>query len=219
MVKLYLVRHCESAGNKSNLFQGSVDCDISENGIIQLKYLRGRFRDIHIDKVFSSPLIRAYKTALAATEGKGLKVVRNPLFAEMDIGIVEGKPLDEIENYYPNFFDVWDNRMHEFSPAQGESATEVSERMWRGLEALLYDPENDGKTILVASHGAAIRTVICRLTFGNLERLSYTPWSRNTAVSLIVKDENGVHLEYANDDSHVPENLRKAGRLLSVRED
>ncbi len=218
MVKIYIVRHCEAAGNRQKAFQGHTDCDISEDGARQLEYLKKRFSDIHIDKAFSSPLIRAYKTALAAVEDKNIEIVKDPHFAEINAGVIDGMPFSKIAERYPDFYDMWDNRLYDFAPEKGESMREVYDRVWQGLLKIVNDPENESKTVLIASHGAAIRNLICRITFGNIEKLCYTEWSRNTAVSLIIKDEKGFRIEFANDDSHLPEELRRTSRLLSVKE-
>ena len=37
--RIYLVRHCESTGNSDHIFQGRVDCGVSENGQKQLDLL------------------------------------------------------------------------------------------------------------------------------------------------------------------------------------
>ena len=218
MVKIYLIRHCESAGNKKKLFQGRNDADITEFGQKQLDCLKKRFENIPIDAAYSSPLIRAFKTAEAAADGHNIKVIPEPLFIEQFFGDWDGTPIADIETLYPDFFDVWDNRPQDLRPVNGESRTEVYERVWSGVLKFLDDPENEGKSIIVASHGAAIRTVICRLLFNDIEKLAYTPWSINTAVSLIVKDESGIRLEFMNDVSHLPESLRKSGRLLYQKE-
>ena len=46
MTKIYLVRHCESEGNKNRIFQGQHDTDISEKGAKQLSFLANRFKDV-----------------------------------------------------------------------------------------------------------------------------------------------------------------------------
>ena len=217
MVKIYLVRHCEAAGNLKKSFQGHTDCDISPDGAEQLNFLAKRFEDIHIDKAYSSPLIRAYKTAEAAVRGKNITVVKDDHFAEINAGVIDGMPFDEIFVKYPWFLDVWDNTPEDFAAEKGESMQDVFERMWQGIKNLCEDSANEGKTLLIASHGAAIRTVICRLMFDDIKKLSYTEWSGNTAVSLIVFDKSGIHLEFANDDSHLPQHLKKTSRLLSVK--
>ena len=63
MTKIYVVRHCEALGNVMRIFQGSTDLDISELGAKQLEFLRKRFKNIELDRVISSPLLRARKTA------------------------------------------------------------------------------------------------------------------------------------------------------------
>ncbi len=219
MIKIYIVRHCEAAGNRKKAFQGHTDCDISEDGARQLKYLKKRFSAIHIDKAYSSPLIRAYKTALAAVDDKNIEVVKDPHFAEINAGVIDGMPFAEIAERYPDFYDMWHNRLYDFAPEKGESMREVYDRIWQGLITLANDPENEGKTLLIASHGAAIRTLLCHLIYNDIEKLCYTEWSRNTAVSLIIKDEKGFHIEFANDDSHLPEELRRTSRLLSVKKE
>lgn len=205
MVKIYVVRHCEAAGNTAQVFQGSTDSDISELGKTQLEFLKERFKNIHIDKAFSSPLKRAYLTAVAAVESKGIEVKKDPRFSEIDGGIIEGMPFGEIFKNHGALEHCWENHPENFAPQGGESMRQVYDRIWQGIEAIAKDPDNDGKTILVASHGAAIRTLLCRVVLGAIERLNEMKWSDNTAVSLLIFDENGVRAEFINDSSHVPE--------------
>lgn len=209
MVKIYLVRHCEAAGNKAKLFQGAIDCDISENGREQLAFLHERFKNIHIDKAFSSPLMRAYKTAMAAVWGKGIEVLKIADLTEINGGELEGRPFTEIFADGTVYGDTWYNHPQNFVPKGGESMREVYERIWRGVKAIADDPENEGKTLLIASHGAAIRNLLCRLQYGSIEKLRITEWSANTAVTLLTADENGISIEYSNDLSHLPEELRQ----------
>ena len=218
MVKLYIVRHCESLGNEMNIFQGTTDLDISTFGEKQLSFLEARFKDIHIDKAYSSPLTRAYKTALAATKGKNIEIVKDESFIEIHAGKIENENIEKVFALDPNLADIWHNRPQDFKADGGETMREVYNRVWTGFDKLATSPENDGKTILIASHGAAIRCLICRLLFGNIERLSETPWSLNTAVTLITYCDGVCKIEFANDASHLPEEYnRNKLRILSVK--
>ncbi len=69
---LYLIRHCETKGNRVKTFQGRVDTDISEAGELQLRYLARRFADVPLCAVRTSPLLRAYRTAEAVAAPHGL---------------------------------------------------------------------------------------------------------------------------------------------------
>ena len=101
MTNIYMVRHCEAMGNVKRLFQGSTDLDISETGEKQLEYLKRRFEEIKLDRVYTSPLIRSYKTALAIIGERNLKPEINDGLREMSGGIVEGKPFKEAFNAEP----------------------------------------------------------------------------------------------------------------------
>ncbi len=210
MVKIYFVRHCQSMGNKTRTFLGSIDCDITEDGVKQLEYLHGRFKDIKVDKVYSSPLLRAKKTALAAVYGKGLTLITDDDFAEMHVGNDEGKPFFEVFKKGSVAEDVWLNRFHEYAPEGGETVRGVYERVARGLNNLAGNPENEGKTLLVASHGIATRCLVCYLLHNDISKIGQVDWANNTAVSLIVYESGKFRVEYLNDDSHIPEDFMSA---------
>ena len=218
MVKLYIVRHCESLGNEMNIFQGTTDLDISKFGETQLSFLESRFRDTPIDKAYSSPLTRAYKTALAATKGKNIQIIKDENFIEIHAGKIENENIENVFARDPKLADIWHNRPQDFKADGGEAMCDVYERVWEGFEKIATSPENDRKTILIASHGAAIRCLICRLLFGSIERLAETPWSLNTAVSLITYSDGIYKIEFANDASHLPKEYnRNKLRILSVK--
>ena len=215
MTKLYIIRHCEALGNAKRLFQGTTDLDISETGAKQLEFLRERFRGIPIDKVYSSPLIRAEKTAEAVAADKGLAVEKCPGLIELDGGIVEGKPFKETFAAMPELADEWDNHPQDFAPEGGENMRHAYERIWNTVCRIVRD--NPGKNIAAATHGGVTRCLICRLLNGTIEKLGETPWSENTAVALIeFDDELKPKLKYFNDHSHVPdEYMPKRNRLSS----
>ena len=71
---LYIVRHCQSAGNLSGRFQGRFDAPVSETGEKQLELLSLRFRNEHLDAIYTSPLVRAYRTAEAINRFHNLPI-------------------------------------------------------------------------------------------------------------------------------------------------
>lgn len=213
MTKIYLIRHCEAEGNRAKIFQGSTNCDVSERGAKQLEFLSKRFADIHIDKAFSSPLIRAYKTAEAAVGDKRLDITLLSGFTEMHAGVIEGRPFEESFRKYPDLKQAWNNDIQNFAPPEGESMREVYARAKKAFTELINDPENQDKTLLVASHGAVLKTLLCHLIYDDVERLSEVPWLDNTAVSLVTVDEEGARLEYLGNTDHLPEDFKPVSVL------
>lgn len=215
MTEIYMVRHCEAMGNVKRLFQGSSDFDISETGVKQLEYLKNRFKNIKLDKVYTSPLIRARKTALAVIGDRDLKPIDEKGLIELDGGIVEGKPFIETFNSIPGLADTWDNHPEDFAPEGGEKMRDAYERIWNTVKKIAA--QNAGKTVACTTHGGVTRCLLCRLLKGDITKLSEMPWSENTAVTLLRFDDKlNPEVVFYNDTSHLPEKLiPKHSRLSS----
>ena len=68
MTKVYLIRHGEAEGNLYRRAQGHYQSDITAKGHRQIAALAERFKDIHIDALYSSDLRRTLITAGAITK-------------------------------------------------------------------------------------------------------------------------------------------------------
>lgn len=60
---IYIVRHGQTNWNLEGRYQGRIDTRLNETGIKQAENINEELKDVKFDKVFSSPLNRAYKTA------------------------------------------------------------------------------------------------------------------------------------------------------------
>lgn len=205
MTKIYLVRHCESQGNKERIFQGQHNADISEKGSRQLEFLAARFKDVKLDKIYASRLTRAQKTAKAVADAKGMQVFTNNDFIEINLGALDGKPWDFIFDNNPDLKQAWYHAPHTFAPAGGESMQQVYERAKNGLKKLISDPENDGKTFLIVTHGCCLRCLMCYILFDDIKRLGEVQGAGNTGVTLLNCSEQGINVEFMGDISHLPE--------------
>ena len=188
------------------IFQGSTDLDVSSDGAKQLEYLKKRFENIHIDKIYSSPLIRAQKTALAIKGDKNVDIVLLKELAELHGGVVEGRKFAEAFATIEGLADAWDNHPQDFAPPEGESMRHAYERIWDAIQYIVKNNKN--KTIACSSHGGLTRCLTCRLMKNDINELKNIPWSENTAVMLFEIDDNmNYSLKYFNDVSHLPKEL------------
>lgn len=199
---LYIVRHCEAAGNKERFFQGQCDGGISETGEIQLSYLAERFRDIHIDAIYSSPLTRAVRTAEAVGSYHDLPIIRDCRLMEIDGGEWEGKRWADLPSLYPREAEDWIKDPHLFCAPGGEHMADVITRMAAAITDIAHECE--GKTAAVCSHGCAIRCLDCWAQELPIERLREVEWCDNTGVMLLEMTEGKPHVVFRNDISHVP---------------
>ena len=61
-MKLFIVRHGETAWNREGRFQGQIDIPLNEKGLAQAEMTARRFSGYPLEKVFASPLSRARVT-------------------------------------------------------------------------------------------------------------------------------------------------------------
>ncbi len=206
MTRIYIIRHCEALGNVEKIFQGTTDLDITDLGQKQLVELEKRFKPIPLDRVLSSPLIRTQKTAKAIIGNKNLTLEIDNDLIEMNGGVIEGKPILESFKKYPELCENWVNSPHKFAPPDGESYQDVYNRAWKVIKRIAE--ENKGKTIACATHGAVTKCIICKFLFDDITKLIDTPYSINTAVSLIEFDDDfNYKLVFYNDYSHLTDDL------------
>ena len=215
MTRIYIVRHCEAVGNIKRIFQGHTDLDITELGAKQLEALQNRFGDIKLDRVFSSPLIRAKKTGLAIIGEKNIPLEINDGLIEINGGVIEGKEYAVVYNQFPDFKEMWTNHPEDFAPENGETMLYAYERIWETI--LNIAKENKGKTIACATHGGVTRCLNCRLEKNDISKMNEIPFGYNTAVTLIEFDDNlNFKVIFYDDASHITDELmNKAAAIPS----
>lgn len=81
MKNIYFVRHGESEGNKSRVYQSSKTL-LSEKGHIQASLIADRFANIEIETIITSDYIRAKQTAGYIAQVTGKDIIENSLFRE-----------------------------------------------------------------------------------------------------------------------------------------
>ena len=92
---IYVVRHGQTDWNLSGRYGGQIDVELNETGIEQAKYLKEKLKDIHFDKVYSSPLKRALHTAKIIYDGD---IIIDHRIMERSNGLLEGKLKSEIKD-------------------------------------------------------------------------------------------------------------------------
>lgn len=206
MTKLIFVRHCEAEGNTRGILQGRTDDDISGHAKTQLELVSLRLRNVPISAIYSSPLVRARKTAEAINRYHNLPIHFNPGLTEIDVGEWENKSWDEIARETPGLLREWNETPERFHAKGGESMQQVQDRMWAAVTGIVR--ENPDSTVCITSHGCAIRTFLCRALGLPLKELSRVGWCDNTGISVVEFDENlKPNVVLMNDASHIPPEL------------
>ncbi len=206
VTKIYVVRHCETDANSSKIFQGHTDNDINELGAAQLNALKGYFKNIQLDAVFTSPLLRTLRTAAAIVGDKDIPIIKLPDLIELNGGAYEGKTYFQISEAYPEFMEIWGKRPWEFAPPEGETMVSAYDRIYGAIREIAK--ESKDKAVAVATHGGVIRCLLCKLLKDDIQKLPEIPFVGNTGVTLITADDDlNLSVEFAGDISHLSEDL------------
>ena len=163
-MKLYVVRHGETVWNKLHKVQGVADIPLAENGILLAEKTGEALKDVSFDLCITSPLIRARKTAeliLEKQSGK-VSVIEHARIQEINFGVLEGvvcmnDAREYLDPQMEKFFtDPWNFER----PKDGENIQDILTRTKDFWEELIHDPALQDKTILIASHGCAVRALL-----------------------------------------------------------
>ena len=212
MTTIYLIRHAEAEGNLYRIAQGHLNGTITDRGYLQIEALQKRFADIPIDAVYSSDLRRACITARAIYQPKGLPLHRTPAFREVNMGVWEGRTWQELRMDDEQQLYYFNRDLSRWQVPGGETCRDVLSRYIPALRRVAA--ENDGKTVAIFSHGAAMRMVLGTLEGVPMDELGQTPHGDNTSVSLLEVDDGHIRVVYRDDNSH----LTQAGLSTFARQ-
>lgn len=161
-MKIYLMRHGETFWNAKGLIQGSADIELTEYGIELAEKTRDGFvRDgVHFDKIYTSPLKRAVRTAEIINEMHHADIVMDDRIREMHFGDYEGLHLDTAADTDQNVRYCFTVPSKFVPKGEGETFEAVYDRVVDFFETEIFPLESTCDTILIVCHGAVTRVVL-----------------------------------------------------------
>ena len=170
--RLVLWRHGRTSWNSVNRIQGQEDVPLDEVGKDQVRRAAQTLVGLKPHHIISSDLERARHTAQALADIAGLTVSIDEELRETFAGTWQGLTRNEIIERYPEDFAMWGGDSN-IRPGGGETRLEVADRMTRAIAKGLSSVP-DGGTLVVASHGGALRAAL-----GRLLALDPSQWTRS----------------------------------------
>ncbi|MFR4283621.1 alpha-ribazole phosphatase [Anaerobutyricum soehngenii] len=152
IMRLYLIRHGETALNVKGCYYGRTDAVLSEKGISQARYLKEILKEVSFDYIVASPLVRAYNTAQIVMEEREQEIFGDRRLMEQDFGIFEGMTYKEIQNTYPKELDAWNEEFSTYRIPKGESFADVRSRAEDFLRDIPSGRESKGEKMLIVAH-------------------------------------------------------------------
>ena len=145
---LLVVRHGQTAANAAGQLFGRADVPLTETGLRQAEALATAIGPV--DRVISSPLQRARRTAAAF----GRPVEIDERWTELDYGIYDERPLGEVPR---ELWEGWRGDA-EFTPPEGESLASVGRRVRTACDDLV--PAAMDTDVVVVSHVSPIKAAV-----------------------------------------------------------
>lgn len=186
-MKMYIIRHGQTPWNARKCLQGRSDVDLNENGIYLAELTGKALRDVTFDMAFTSPLIRAKHTAQCILAGRKVPIIEDERLIEISFGIYEGCCYAEEnwqvpQQWIENFFHAPQDYV---AAPGGESLDDVEKRTRNFMEDICSRKELQDKTILVSTHGCALRGLLNSIRESNREDYWHGGVSKNCAVSIV----------------------------------
>ena len=190
-MKLYFVRHGRTVWNLEGRFQGAGgDSPLLPESIDTLKELGQYLKDISFDKIYSSDLPRAVKSAeiIQSQLTNPCPLESVPELREWHLGKLEGLKIATLNAIYPQQIQAFKTNLAKFDTTmfEAESLYSTTQRTTQFIKSL-----KDSKTeqLLLVGHGANLTASIRTLLGYNEALLRKNGGLDNASLTILETDD------------------------------
>ncbi|MFH1382216.1 MAG: histidine phosphatase family protein [Chloroflexota bacterium] len=197
---IFLIRHGQTESNVNGFFTGWTDEDINEAGQIQSRRLARRLAGFPITSVYTSPLRRAYTTAMILAGHHRVEPEASDDLIDIKLGDWQGRPMDEIQRRWPDRWKEWRANPSDVNIPNGENLSQVAERAVRSFDRIVA--ANPGKQAVIVTHNLIVKVLVAHVLgvpYGINRRFQVSNASLNT----VEVTDGSLRLVRLNDTSHL----------------
>ncbi|MEL7072238.1 MAG: histidine phosphatase family protein [Cyanobacteria bacterium J06581_3] len=205
-LNLYFLRHGETTHSQTGGYCGFLDPGLTDSGLQMAQAFADTYKALSWQAVFCSPMKRTIATVLPLCEATGLEPQLREGLKEINYGEWEDKTPAFVKENYGDDFLRWQREPAWNPPTGGETTVEIASRASLVI-AEIQEKYPDGN-VLVVSHKATIRIVLCNLLGIDLGRYRDRIDMPVATVSMVNFDEHGPMLVKLGDRAHLPSSLR-----------
>ena len=156
------MRHGKTDWNEQHKLQGRTDIPLNDDGIKMAEAAALKYKDVHFDICYCSPLKRAKKTAEILLAGRDIPIISDDRLVEMSFGIYEGmeNPAKATDSPIRTFFKEPEKYK---GVKEGETFHELFKRTGEFLKEVVMPDLNEGKDVLIVGHGAMNSSIVCQI--------------------------------------------------------
>lgn len=160
-MNIYLVRHGQSEGNISGNVYGATDYPLTALGREQADIIKEHFKEIPVDAVYSSPLQRARVIGEMVAKNHGLEVIEDHRLKELDFGIFDDMPLEEVKSRIGNdgYLSII-NPFVDVHPEGGIDHQVFRQQLHDFMDELVEGKDTSDENIVITCHLGIIRVLL-----------------------------------------------------------
>ena len=203
----YFLRHGQTALSREDVFCGAgLDPELTPEGREMAEVFVKAYREVEWQAIYSSSLRRTITTAQLLCDAVGINLRERADLNEIAYGSWEGLKKETVSQQYHDEYISWlaDPAWH--APTGGESAIVIARRGLQVIEEI-QKQFTDGNILLV-SHKATIRIILCSLLGIDVGRFRYRLACPVGSVSIVELTSSGPILKVLADRSHLTADLR-----------
>jgi broad specificity phosphatase PhoE len=204
-LNLYLLRHGETTYSQTGGFCGDLDPDLTDDGRLMAKAFADKYHSLSWNAVYVSPMKRTIATATPLCEAIGQEMQFREGLKEIRYGKWEGQTAAFVKATYPDDYMRWLTEPAWNPPTGGETAVQISSRA--SLVISEIEEKHREGNVLVVSHKATIRIILCALLGIDLGRYRDRISTLAGSISVVRFDDHGPLLERLGDRAHFDERL------------
>ncbi|MBW4483533.1 MAG: histidine phosphatase family protein [Tildeniella torsiva UHER 1998/13D] len=204
-LNLYLLRHGETEYSQTGGFCGDLDPELTPEGVAMADAFAAQYQAMPWQAIFASPMKRTIATAMPLAQAVGVNVqLRNGL-KEINYGAWEGLTAEYVREHFADDYLNWLTEPAWNPPTGGESSVQIASRASLVMAEI---EENFGEgNVLVVSHKATIRIILCNLMGMDVGRYRNRISLPVASVTHVQFNNNGPMLMKHGDRSHLPDEL------------
>lgn len=200
-MKLYFVRHGESEANIQHVISNRESpFGLTERGKGQAKALAENLKDIPINAIYSSPVLRARETAEIVSQSFQLPYQITEALREYDCGILEEKSDEESWKLHSEIANDWTLNQNVLrKPEGGEDFLDIKKRFIPFIESFTHNELHTQDHILFVAHGGLLQLMLPELLTDIDHAFVRSHGIRHTQCIIVEPQPNGlVCLQWGN---------------------
>lgn len=207
---LYFLRHGQTPFSRDNIFCGAgLDPELTVHGHEMARLFAKGYRALPWAAVYCSPLTRTRQTAAPLCAALGTEPEIRDELKEIAYGAWEGLELERIAREFHDDYLRWTADPAWNAPTGGgETAVTIASRAMRTVEEIRARHAASGGNVLVVSHKATIRILLCTLLGIDVGRFRYRLGCPVGSVSVVEFGRHGPLVQALADRTHLTAELR-----------